>query len=527
MAPREGDSVDSAFVGPDGVPGVNVENSQEQLQVVEPIDDDAASIPSTISGGSALNGDSRSRDDASISEQVDMKAAARSLARLAMAQAIQRSTVGMTISADANDTNNTVAYLAMQEAIQRSNADMRFATNPKDTETTAKSAAMDQAKNLSNSDDGTVPDNVNCERLRPPECMVRRRSTLSDPTRSNSKVSAAGERRSSGKVESGDNGPDGDAGSVTDGDVEEGWSCIHADDISIAHSDGPGAYRVGVIDRRGSEDGVSIVVGTLDDDDEDRRPEDNDSAGSEAFVIPDRTQADDEASLLQWVEGLDLGQRLLSRVAASFVNTYIDTDSLEGGTGNQNENEKFNAPDGTKRRHGWLQICICFVLSFTAIGGIGVGILLFKTSPSGGAVADVWPTASPNHFAPTRIPTAYSTNAPTTTQAPTTNRLQHLKDLLISNNATDPMLLSNTSSPQFRAMEWLANSPTDTNSLTAVDRTIERFVLALLFYTLNGSEWKRSQSWLSDENACNWETVTCSHEGKNVAGISVGKLRRG
>jgi hypothetical protein len=58
------------------------------------------------------------------------------------------------------------------------------------------------------------------------------------------------------------------------------------------------------------------------------------------------------------------------------------------------------------------------------------------------------------------------------------------------------------STPQNEALIWLANN---TNLDTYSDeKKIQRYVLATLFYSTNGTSWEGNARWLSDSDECDW-----------------------
>jgi hypothetical protein len=116
------------------------------------------------------------------------------------------------------------------------------------------------------------------------------------------------------------------------------------------------------------------------------------------------------------------------------------------------------------------------------------------------------PTTAPSTEAPTTAPT---TEAPTTapsTEAPTTTpSASGLSDLIVLLSDLWPdgrSALSDLSSPQFRAAQWLSEEP---NFGSYSDRrTLQRYVLATMYFATKGDQWTNSDGWLTTENECNW-----------------------
>jgi hypothetical protein len=138
------------------------------------------------------------------------------------------------------------------------------------------------------------------------------------------------------------------------------------------------------------------------------------------------------------------------------------------------------------------------------------------------------PTQSPTQSpAPTKAPTAAPTAGPTQSQSPTHSpaptactRLDSLAELLLQSDVSDVEALQDVSSPQFRALRWLANEDTavlDLDSTPAVI-LVERYVLAMLYFATRGEGWFDHYSATS---VCEWNMwevgVFCNQEDLVVA----------
>jgi hypothetical protein len=96
----------------------------------------------------------------------------------------------------------------------------------------------------------------------------------------------------------------------------------------------------------------------------------------------------------------------------------------------------------------------------------------------------------------------------TTNNTACTNKsLGCLAELLLQNEVADAKALQDESSPQFRALRWLANNDTmvlDLDSATSVVLAVERYVLAVLYFATNGEGWKDRGDFLSASSVCEW-----------------------
>jgi hypothetical protein len=63
--------------------------------------------------------------------------------------------------------------------------------------------------------------------------------------------------------------------------------------------------------------------------------------------------------------------------------------------------------------------------------------------------------------------------------------------------------LRTASTPQNDALNWLANNNTNLNSYSNATK-IQRYALATLFYSTNGTSWDKKDEWMSDFDECRW-----------------------
>jgi hypothetical protein len=99
------------------------------------------------------------------------------------------------------------------------------------------------------------------------------------------------------------------------------------------------------------------------------------------------------------------------------------------------------------------------------------------------------------------------------TAAPTacTSRECLLAEMLLQNEVLDAEAIQDLSSPQFRALEWLAND----TAVLDLDSTppatfVERYVLAVFFFATSGKGWSNEYNFLSASSVCAW------NNGENV-----------
>jgi hypothetical protein len=71
--------------------------------------------------------------------------------------------------------------------------------------------------------------------------------------------------------------------------------------------------------------------------------------------------------------------------------------------------------------------------------------------------------------------------------------------------------LKEQSTPQNEALNWLANN-TNLNSYSNATK-IQRYALATLFYSTNGTSWDKKDEWMSNFDECAWVAVSCDDNG--------------
>ena len=80
--------------------------------------------------------------------------------------------------------------------------------------------------------------------------------------------------------------------------------------------------------------------------------------------------------------------------------------------------------------------------------------------------------------------------------------------------------LSNQTSPKYKALSWIAledelvSSPHDPSM-------IDRFIIAVLYYSTGGDLWKNNSGWLSPTSVCSWYgVVDCTENQRHVTDLN-------
>ena len=140
-----------------------------------------------------------------------------------------------------------------------------------------------------------------------------------------------------------------------------------------------------------------------------------------------------------------------------------------------------------------LAIVIIVVIALTATNKVAEVV----------ALPEVVPTAAP------------TTQTPGPSSAPTTaasGLLELLSDVSVDGGGT----LFLTTSPQYRAYEWLVTNPV-LPRYSRVEK-IQRYVLATLYFSTRGENWKNQDAWLTDEDECEWYTSETQYSICNFVG---------
>jgi hypothetical protein len=109
------------------------------------------------------------------------------------------------------------------------------------------------------------------------------------------------------------------------------------------------------------------------------------------------------------------------------------------------------------------------------------------------------------------------------TEAPTPSpqeRRKGLESLLIQKAFDNGEALQKQSTPQNKALNWLANN-TNLDSYPAAKK-IQRYALATLFFSTSGTSWNDNSTWMSDDDECGWsKQITCPCENGSVEKLSL------
>ena len=99
------------------------------------------------------------------------------------------------------------------------------------------------------------------------------------------------------------------------------------------------------------------------------------------------------------------------------------------------------------------------------------------------------------------------------THSPTTSNTDAITNILFQNKVISSDDLENVTSPHNKALHWLGS--VDEMPLDGDDHIIQRYCLALLYYSTSGDDWKSKGDWLQNKHECEWNFFI----GNMVAGV--------
>ena len=84
-------------------------------------------------------------------------------------------------------------------------------------------------------------------------------------------------------------------------------------------------------------------------------------------------------------------------------------------------------------------------------------------------------------------------------------RMAALKRVIQFYDITPAEVFADSSTPQYAALDWLANKDTGSSYSMADDvRILQRYVLATLYYSTRGDSWENKYNFLSEVHECKW-----------------------
>jgi hypothetical protein len=101
-------------------------------------------------------------------------------------------------------------------------------------------------------------------------------------------------------------------------------------------------------------------------------------------------------------------------------------------------------------------------------------------------------------------------------------RMERIIDMLVQMGVSDAEALNTDGTAQRLAVEWIANEdalqydPYDDES-----RLIQRYAITVMYYALNGPEWKHQLNFLAPEEECTWFQDIPAHKVDDVYSVGI------
>ena len=97
---------------------------------------------------------------------------------------------------------------------------------------------------------------------------------------------------------------------------------------------------------------------------------------------------------------------------------------------------------------------------------------------------------------------------------------QDILEYLLHYKVSSQESLKDPNSPQYMAFQWLVHTDRNPWQVPTAKKTARdgyvftaRYVLAVLYYALDGSQWTHSLNFLSDDDICDWHESILDHKG--------------
>lgn len=103
-------------------------------------------------------------------------------------------------------------------------------------------------------------------------------------------------------------------------------------------------------------------------------------------------------------------------------------------------------------------------------------------------------------------------------------RLNKIETFMIQNGvSTQESFASSDDSPQSQAAQWLAwmdtaalNIPDANSNADSVYSFVTRYIIAVLYYATDGTNWERQMDFLSERSVCSWQSMVYAETGEEV-----------
>lgn len=156
--------------------------------------------------------------------------------------------------------------------------------------------------------------------------------------------------------------------------------------------------------------------------------------------------------------------------------------------------EEYKTSQQVGARKASLKVTLVIALSIVVASVlIAVGVVIGKNSKA---------PASKSAFAPDSPEPA--------PMSVTTTRADNFATLVTNMGWADAKAVQSSSSPQYMAVQWLANDDPKKMAVVVDEELMNRYLLVTLYYALDGDNWKYETNFLSDRSVCEWNSYFSS-----------------
>ncbi|KAG7372262.1 two component regulator [Nitzschia inconspicua] len=156
---------------------------------------------------------------------------------------------------------------------------------------------------------------------------------------------------------------------------------------------------------------------------------------------------------------------------------YVEEGSKRSRSGENPSVDESSTAAGQKRK------------KMIIIGGVIIGVVVLLAAVIGGIVSNK------NKYAD-------STKTPT---IETTDRYKAMVDTIGTLVASDPtVFFTDMESPQYKAMDWISNEDSWVSPDRTPDMLVDRYSLAVLYFSTGGPKWKQQFTFLQPTSICTW-----------------------
>lgn len=83
-------------------------------------------------------------------------------------------------------------------------------------------------------------------------------------------------------------------------------------------------------------------------------------------------------------------------------------------------------------------------------------------------------------------------------------------------------IFKNETTPQYKAMCWWLNDLNSRNNVNYHESMlIQRYLLALIYFSNGGAQWQNNKNWISQEPECTWHGISCEVDQNIISRVNL------